>query len=267
MAKTHPAALAQSRLSVEDGVALAAAALISALCVQRGWFDSLCMTLRRNEKYDLDEYVGASFIFLAVLVVMFLRREWQLRSRLAWLSVRERSANQAARRDHLTGLANRLALMERMDELSEQSVVFLLIDLDGFKAINDQHGHAAGDYVLQTVSQRLLNISRENAARFVARLGGDEFGCLFPCSSEQEALTFQERLIRILEEPIRLSAAEVSVGASVGSAFSANGRFSADELLQLADAAMYREKLSRVVIRQGARPGQMMRPECAPIMS
>jgi GGDEF domain-containing protein len=84
---------------------------------------------------------------------------------------------------------------------------------------------------------------------------------LFPCSSEGEAVAFQERLTRILEEPIRLSAAEVSVGASVGSAFSANGRFSADELLQLADAAMYREKLSRVVIRQGTRPGQMMPPE------
>jgi GGDEF domain-containing protein len=197
MAKTHPSTLAQSRLSLEDGVALAAAALISALCVQRGWFDSLCMTLRRDERYELDEYVGASFVFLAVLVVMFLRREWQLRSRLAWLSVRERTANEAARRDYLTGLANRLALMERMEEVSGQSVVFLLIDLDGFKAINDQHGHAAGDYVLQTVSQRLLNISKENADQFVARLGGDEFGCLFPCSSEREALTIQERLVRV----------------------------------------------------------------------
>jgi diguanylate cyclase (GGDEF)-like protein len=249
MAKANRATLAQSRLSAEDGIGLGAAVLISALCVQMGWFDRLCMLLRRDEQFELDEYVGASFVFLAVAVMLFVRREWQLRARLALLGAREQSAHQAARRDHLTGLANRLALMERMNEVREQDVLFLLIDLDGFKAINDLHGHAAGDFVLKTVSQRLLALSQEMRGSFVARLGGDEFGCLLLCPSEEEGLAVHHQIIQLLEEPVRLAAAEVRVGASVGSAASPNGRLNPDELLQLADASMYREKALRYAIR------------------
>jgi diguanylate cyclase (GGDEF)-like protein len=249
MAKAYRATLAQARLSVEDGVALGAAISISALSVQCGWFDHLCMMLRREEKYQLDEYVGASFVFLAITVIMFFRREWQLRNRLALLAAREQSAHNAARRDHLTGLANRLALMERLNEAREQDVLFFLIDLDGFKAINDLHGHAAGDFVLKTVSQRLRALSQEMQGSLVARLGGDEFGCLLLCSSEQEGLAAQDQIIRILEEPIRLMATEVRVGASVGTAASPNGKLSPDELLQIADSAMYREKAFRYTLR------------------
>jgi diguanylate cyclase (GGDEF)-like protein len=232
-------------LSIEDGVALGTALLISAVCVKSGWFDHLCMMLRRDERYELDEYVGSGFVFLAVAVIMFVRRELQLRARLAWLSIREQSAHNAARRDHLTGLANRLALMERMIDVSEQDLVFLLIDLDGFKAINDLHGHAAGDSVLKVVSQRLQALSQETRGSFVARLGGDEFGCLLLCSSEREALRVQQRIVQDLEEPIRLAAAEVVVGASTGSAASTNGQLSPDELLQHADTSMYLDKVSR----------------------
>ena len=250
MADTNPAARAQFRLSLEDGIALGTAALISALCVDRGWFDHLCMLMRQNEADDLDEYVGASFVLLAVTVLMFIRREWQLRTRLTRLSAREQIAHEAARRDHLTGLPNRLALMERLNEVSEQNVLFFLIDLDGFKQINDQHGHAAGDSVLKVVSKRLKGLSEKIPGCFVARLGGDEFGCLLLFSSEEEVLAVQQRIILALEVPISLDATEVSVGASVGSAASTNGRLKPDELLQLADTAMYREKVNRSAIKR-----------------
>jgi diguanylate cyclase (GGDEF)-like protein len=250
MTKTLPAAQAQFRLSIEDGIALGAAVLISAVCVRLGWFDHVCMMMRRGEVYEIDEYVGAGFVLLAVTVIMFIRREWQLRTRLTLLSAREQSSHEAARRDHLTGLANRLALMERMNEVSEQDVLFLLIDLDGFKAVNDQHGHAAGDSVLKVVSQRLQDLSDKAQGLFVARLGGDEFGCLLLCSSEQEALAVQQQIVRALEMPVCLAATKVSVGASVGSAASADGRLTPDELLQLADTAMYQEKVQRSALKQ-----------------
>ena len=250
MADAHLITLARSRLSIEDGAAIVTAILISAYCVQSGWFDHLCMMMHHGEKYELDEYVGAGIVFLAVTVVMFVRRELQLRARLALLGVREQSAYQAARRDHLTGLSNRLALMERMEGVGGQDLVFLLIDLDGFKAINDLHGHAAGDAVLKVVSQRLQALARETRGSFVARLGGDEFGYLLLCSSEAEALSVRQQIVRVLEEPVLLAAAEVVVGASVGSAASANGQLSPDEILQLADTSMYLDKVSRSAARR-----------------
>jgi diguanylate cyclase (GGDEF)-like protein len=250
MAKAAPATLERFRLSAEDGIALGIAFLISTLCIQRGWFDQLCMLLRRDERFELDEYVGASFVLLAVSMVMFFRREWQLRARLALLGARERSAHQAARRDHVTGLANRLALIERLNDVGDQDALFLLIDLDGFKAINDHHGHAAGDSVLKVVSQRLSALSQGTPGSFVARLGGDEFGCLLICSSEKEGLAVQHEIVRVLEEPISLEGGEVRVGASVGMAASSKGRLNADELLQFADISMYREKIARSALRR-----------------
>jgi diguanylate cyclase (GGDEF)-like protein len=252
MAKTYPAKLAQLRLSIEDGAALTVASLVSAVCVRSEWFDDICMALRRDEKYELDEFVGTAFVFLAVAVIMFVRREWQLRARLKVLGAREQGAHEAARRDHLTGLANRLALTERLNDVDDRDVLFLLIDLDGFKAINDLHGHAAGDTVLKVVSRRLKALSQEMAGSFVARLGGDEFGCLVHCSSPEDGLLVQQRIVRVLEEPVQLASVEVSVGASIGSVASTDGRLNPDELLQFADTAMYRDKVSRSAARRSA---------------
>jgi diguanylate cyclase (GGDEF)-like protein len=260
MANAHPATLARSRLSIEDGVALGTATLISVLCVRSGWFDHLCMMMRRDERYQFDEYVGASFVFLAVTVIMFFRREWQLRRRLALLGAREQRAHEAARRDHLTGMANRLALMERMNDVGREDVAFLLIDLDGFKAINDLHGHAAGDAVLKVVAHRLQALSQESPEAYFARLGGDEFGCLLLCSSEKEALTVRHRIVHDLEEPIRLATGEVIVGASIGCVVSTDRRLTPDEILQHADTSMYHDK----TLRSAARRWQEVQPIKSP---
>jgi diguanylate cyclase (GGDEF)-like protein len=251
--KKYSARLAQLRLSIEDGAALVAASLVSVICVRNRWFDEICMMLRRDEKYQLDEYVGTAFVLLAVAVIMFVRREWQLRARLRVLGEREQGAHEAARRDHLTGLANRLALTERLNDIDGRNVLFLLIDLDGFKAINDLHGHAAGDAVLKAVSQRLQSFSREAPGRFVARLGGDEFGCLVDCSAEGEAFLVQQKIVRVLEEPVQLASVEVRVGASIGSVASTEGGLNPDELLQFADMAMYRDKVSKAVARRSMK--------------
>lgn len=242
--------LKPAKLSIEDGTALLLAGLATALCVGRGWFDHLCMALRHNERYELDEYVGGSVVFLAAAVFMFIRRERQLRKCLAEAASRELDAHKIARHDNLTGLANRLALVERLNDLRADDVAFLLIDLDGFKGVNDRHGHAAGDQVLKEVSRRLLRIS-DASGGLVARLGGDEFGYLLTTANPRKVASVGEQIIQILLQPIDLSSGQVAIGASVGSAISIRGHRDTDELLQSADAAMYRSKsLSRAGIRR-----------------
>ena len=253
MARSSSSKMTCSALSVEDGVALAIATLASLICIQAGWFDYVCMMLRREEQYELDEYVGTSFIFLTIAFIMFARREWQLRTRLTASNKREQTARAVARKDHLTGLPNRLALMERMEEVRAEHVVFLLMDLDGFKAINDRHGHAAGDEVLKEVSNRLQGIAAGVYGSLVARLGGDEFGCLLTKSSGPEELAVRQEIISCLEEPIHLTSGTVRVGASIGSAASIDGQFSPDELLHLSDTHMYDEKIRRFTVRRSPR--------------
>ncbi|WP_218776023.1 GGDEF domain-containing protein [Sphingomonas sp. TZW2008] len=237
-----------SKLSLEDAFALACAAALTAVCVSSGWFDYVCMTLRHGEQYELDEYAGAAFVFLAAAVVLFARREWQLRTCLRQAAVREKAAHDAARRDYLTNLPNRLALMEGLEGAREPSVSLLLIDLDGFKSINDRYGHAAGDAVLRTVAERLQRICND-AGGLVARLGGDEFGYLLPQSSERIMAMIKGRITRYIREPIALPTGEVTIDASVGNAASTDASSDPDSLLQDADAAMYREKQQRQLDR------------------
>ena len=117
----------------------------------------------------------------------------------------------------------------------------LFIDLDGFKAVNDQHGHLAGDELLKIVAERLAAAIRPDST--VARLGGDEFAVLVPSvAGERETFALADRLEATLTEPAALvSGAIVTVGASIG-VHVASRPYDADGLLQVADSAMYRIK-------------------------
>ncbi|WP_116450907.1 putative bifunctional diguanylate cyclase/phosphodiesterase [Blastococcus litoris] len=117
----------------------------------------------------------------------------------------------------------------------------LFVDLDGFKAVNDGHGHAAGDEVLREVSRRLRTAVRPGDV--VCRLGGDEFVVLVePVHGEHDLLELADRLIASVSEPIALAGALVRVGASVGVAVSRDGGTDADVLFAEADTAAYRAK-------------------------
>ena len=147
-----------------------------------------------------------------------------------------------AHHDALTGLANRALLEKRIAELAPDAPVsVLLVDLDGFKPINDEHGHHAGDQVLITVAQRLRSLT--GATGLPARLGGDEFAVLLPGAGAEAAGELSGRLAAALSEPVRVPAGHVSVGASIGSATGPAAR--AGDLLREADAAMYRTKATR----------------------
>ena len=149
--------------------------------------------------------------------------------------------------DHLTGLANR-AHFERVLEAEfaravrqDEPFTLLLLDLDGFKAVNDGFGHPAGDETLKEISQRLLTQVR--AGDVLARLGGDEFGIVMRDGPTEAAQALARRIVRAVSQPIRLSTGdEVGVGVSVGMAAYANDVMSVRKLVTQADQALYEAK-------------------------
>lgn len=152
----------------------------------------------------------------------------------------------AAMHDTLTGVANRAQFFERLREPSARGGVdgrtaVLYLDLDGFKPVNDTHGHAAGDVVLQVVTDRMLSAVRGHD--LVARLGGDEFAVLCRhIEDETTAVALAERLIAAVSQPISLDGIAVEVGVSVGIALGPDDE--SEHLLDAADQALYRAKAS-----------------------
>lgn len=153
-----------------------------------------------------------------------------------------------AHHDALTGLPNRLLLFDRIEHGIDAArrgrcaMALLMLDLDHFKDVNDGFGHLAGDELLQLVARRLT--ARLRGVDTVTRLGGDEFAVLLEgIVRPRDAALVAKKIIDALAEPWRLSnGAEVHVGVSVGiSLFPEHGR-SAEELLERADAALYRAK-------------------------
>lgn len=149
-----------------------------------------------------------------------------------------------ARNDPLTGLKNRLGL-RRAFELREirsgTAVAVHCLDLDGFKGINDQFGHAAGDAVLAEVARRITASAPIDAT--VARMGGDEFAVLQShVHRPEEAEELANRIHRQVSEPIRIDGHSLSVGVSLGYVLAEAGTAHLEDLLRRADEASYRIK-------------------------
>jgi diguanylate cyclase (GGDEF)-like protein/PAS domain S-box-containing protein len=151
--------------------------------------------------------------------------------------------------DPLTRLPNRLLLMDRarqaLTRLSRSRgngvVAMLFIDLDKFKAVNDNLGHDVGDRLLVAISQRLAELMRDSDT--VARLGGDEFVILIEdIDSDGEALALAERVLDALEKPFPLGSSDVRMLASVGVSVSHHPDTDPEAMLREADVAMYRAK-------------------------
>jgi diguanylate cyclase (GGDEF)-like protein/PAS domain S-box-containing protein len=150
---------------------------------------------------------------------------------------------QLAYHDPLTGLPNRLLFNERLADHVRRSTedgsgfAVLFVDLDGFKAVNDHHGHAVGDALLAEVASRLRSVA---GGALVARLGGDEFLILAGGDSPLPALA--DQICNVLERPYRLHGIEAVLGCSVGVAVYPQDGTSSEDLIRAADAAMYRSK-------------------------
>lgn len=164
--------------------------------------------------------------------------------------------------DDLTDLPNRHVFFDRLEQRcvdhrrSGNSFAVMMIDLDKFKQVNDEHGHAIGDQVLVEASKRLKEAIREIDT--VARLGGDEFAAIFPgVHSLNVAQSIANKLSTSLRQPMMINGnTMVSVGASVGVAVCPQHGNSADTLLRRADEAMYRGKRSvdKVVLYDDLEP-------------
>ncbi|WP_255990728.1 GGDEF domain-containing protein [Chitinolyticbacter albus] len=154
-----------------------------------------------------------------------------------------------AHHDHLTGLANRALLLDRlgvaiaMADRLHHLVGILAIDLDGFKLVNDEMGHQAGDQILQIVSTRLVMCVRVTDT--VARMGGDEFVIVLPNTSGRTLAIVRDKINRSLTQPYLLNKREVVLGASIGKFIQSELPSLPEDMLAEADDDMYRTKQLR----------------------
>ena len=158
----------------------------------------------------------------------------------------EEQLTQQAFYDGLTGLANRALFRDRLQQALARSLrsssvlAVLLVDLDGFKQVNDSLGHDVGDELLQAVAERFTEETRPSDT--LARLGGDEFAILMEGAHESHAVTVAGRLLHSLSEPVWIGGHELAVGASIGIALHSGGPGQGEELVRHADVAMYAAK-------------------------
>jgi diguanylate cyclase (GGDEF)-like protein len=171
---------------------------------------------------------GATTITIASLTVALGLLAWLAESRadelLTELQRQKKMFQERAVRDWLTGLANRSLMTECLIQSWERARrhgprgALFFIDLNDFKLVNDQHGHAAGDRVLREVALRIQDTVR--SSDLVGRIGGDEFALIIEgVESRSDVSVLAEKVAVAIEEPIELDGAEVAVGASIGVAF------------------------------------------------
>lgn len=186
----------------------------------------------------------------------------------------EKTMSRLAYHDMLTGLANRTYLYEVLNKAmaawhnKSEPFAVAMVDLDGFKPINDQHGHDAGDEVLRVVAERLRCCIKDRD--LIARLGGDEFLFVYSdCADIDQAVAITKRVFQRLLEPITLTLhgqprCEVSVSASIGVAHITGGSTDIESLLKAADCAMYQAKQAGKCQVKTYQPDLMSDPERMP---
>jgi diguanylate cyclase (GGDEF)-like protein/PAS domain S-box-containing protein len=215
-------------------------------CIARGevWRGELCNKSKSGSLYWVDTVItpqlgidGKPIAYMAIRIDITARKH------------AEAQISHAATHDALTGLANRAALLERMNaalaHMGEQpggALTVHILDLDGFKQVNDTLGHAAGDNLLKELASRLKSSLGETD--MVARLGGDEFAIIQIGTGDQReaAIELAVKTLELVATPFQLEAQEVSVGTSIGIALAPANGTDAAELLKKADLALYRVK-------------------------
>jgi diguanylate cyclase (GGDEF)-like protein len=181
--------------------------------------------------------VGLFFVVLLIIGWMTGRR----------LKTEETNAREEAHRDRLSGLLNRDGLRVSVDALvaaakqTQDNVLLLYLDLDGFKEVNDSYGHGTGDQLIRAVAAGLKVLIPDGAV--LARIGGDEFAIAFTSrDGDASALQLSEHILDFLAEPLEIGRRVVVIGASIGIAVSAGGGVDREELVRRADLAMYKAK-------------------------
>lgn len=214
-------------------------------CIASGevWRGELCNRSKSGALYWVDTVItprlgaqGKPIAYMAIRIDITARKH------------AEAQISHAATHDALTGLANRAALQERMIEALAHmqqhggALTTLMLDLDGFKQVNDTLGHAAGDTLLKELAGRFKSSLGESD--MVARLGGDEFAIIQTSVTDQreDAIELAVRLLELAARPFRLDGQDVCIGTSIGIALAPMNGTKAGELLKKADLALYRVK-------------------------
>ncbi len=180
------------------------------------------------------------------LQALYAGLEARVAERTGMLQQAQLQLERLALYDPLTGLANRPLLSDRLDQALARGdrtgrwPAVLVLDLDGFKAVNDTHGHATGDLVLCEVARRVGSVAR--AGDTVARLGGDELALVVLDTDEDRVLAVADRILLAIATPITAGQVTCHVGTSIGICLAEPGR-SAGALLRNADVAMYAAKV------------------------
>jgi diguanylate cyclase (GGDEF)-like protein len=196
-----------------------------------------------------------------ILVLMFLSMVWNFGLLLMAIDRLRNEVAELALLDDLTGVGNRRYLLQRLTEecaKSERSgvpFVLLVIDLDGFKAINDTHGHAAGDACLQHFA--LMAQTRLRSSDMLARAGGDEFCILLPASTLHDGEKIARRILQVCREDAEACVGtEIPIALSIGVAqWTAEIGVFPDRLMAAADHALYTAK------KDGRNRHAVYRPE------
>jgi len=186
--------------------------------------------------------LGVITLFFGFVTLIVLRT---MRASTQELAVSERRAVEMAYRDPLTGLANRLKLVETLKEqipqlAPGQKLGLFFLDLDGFKDINDTLGHPVGDELLAMVGERLEGILGSKG--MTVRFGGDEFAILATISQSDEIARIADRIIETVRQPVMAGDHVLHVGVSLGISIAPEHGREPEELLRRADIALYRAK-------------------------
>ncbi|AEV84554.1 putative signaling protein [Actinoplanes sp. SE50] len=204
-----------------------------------GVIDSLLLIHTLNGRQNTAMVIGSVLVTVVVVgrqIIAFRDNTHLIDS----LREHRRMLQHQATHDPLTGLANRALFYEDVSAACAQhDATVLLLDLDGFKPVNDTFGHAAGDALLVEVGRRLRDTAAQ--AQRVARLGGDEFAVLLPSSDQDTARTAADRIIAALRPPIATHGVTLPVRMSIGIAVYTDGD-DAESLIRHADLAMYEAK-------------------------
>ncbi len=179
-----------------------------------------------------------------------VKEQHLLEHQLATAKSQEEAARHASFHDHLTGLPNRLLFNDRLEHALAQAkrhnwtLAVMFLDLNGFKGINDTYGHDIGDRVLQTISQRLKENTREDDT--VSRHGGDEFlYLLMEVQDEQDIALIAQTILNVIQVPCDVGVHDLTISASVGISIFPKDGTTADRLVKKADEAMYHAKQTK----------------------